>query len=314
MNAVVISLDVELGWGFHDLTPLPAERLRTARRNWDRLRRLFDEYRIPATWAIVGHLLAEDCDAVHENHPAGERCCTHAPDGLAVDDVWFGEDLVPALRDAAVDHELASHGFTHVHFAHERMSHEFATRELRSAIDASRNRAFSPDSFVFPVNEVGYRDLLADEGFTCYRGRRPDQPGKPRKLAEAVLDRGAPPLVTPTVDEYGLVNVPASLNLFAFEGWARSLVEPFHGDPVTGRVRRGIDRLRDEDGVFHLWFHPHDLTRERKFDRLRAVLGAVAAARDRGDIAVETMGTVAARVAAENGTVDDRAPPATTDD
>lgn len=297
MNSVVISLDVELGWGFHDLDTLPAERIDTARTNWRRLLALFDDYEIPTTWAIVGHLLEVDCDRPHPDHPAGERCCTRTTDSLSAERLWYGESVVDLVRNATVDHELASHGYTHVHFQHEAMHPAFAERELAASIAASEAHGVSPDTFVFPVNRIDHRDRLADAGFTAYRGTAPARHSGPRKVADALLGRGTPPIAVPEMDEYGLVNVPASLNLFAFEGLARSLLEPIRGDPVAGRVQRGLDQWGDRDGILHLWFHPHDLTRERKFERLRSVLAAVCRARDRGELTVETMGQVAARVA-----------------
>jgi len=296
MGSVVISIDAELGWGFHDRRELPVERIRTARRNWRRLSSLFDEYEIPVTWAIVGHLFCEKCERTHTDHPAGTRCCSSAAGDVPAEKVWFGDGVVEAVRDADVAHEIAGHGFTHVHFEHGRMYREFAASEVRSCLAAASERGLTLDSFVFPVNRVGYRDLLADHGITCYRGETPSRRNRRQKLLDVVRNRGRPPTVVPEVDEYGLVNVPASMNLFGFEGWARSLVQPIRGDPITNRIQRGIDALAERDGVLHLWFHPHDLTHRRDFERFRSVLDAIARGRDHASIRVETMGDVAARV------------------
>lgn len=292
MNAVVISLDAELGWGLHHHRTLPAERIHTARENWHRLLAMFDERAIPVTWAVVGHLLQRDCSTEHTGHPAGPRCCTTGGT-IDPDDAWFANGLVEAIRDADASHEIASHGYTHVNFGHDAMDRTFADRELEACVAACRDRGVRPDSFVFPVNRVGYRDLLAEHGFVCYRGNSPDDRSGTEKFTDAVLDRGAPPIVQPSVDEHGLVNVPASTNLFAFEGWARSFVAGLHGDPVESRVKRGLDHLCDGDGVLHLWLHPHDLRRPRHFDRLRSVLDAVARGRETGAFQVETMRRVA---------------------
>lgn len=295
MGAVVISLDAELGWGFHHREALPVERVRQGRTAWRRLCELFDRYELPATWAVVGHLLLEECNEDHETHPAGPRLCEGPREA------WFADGLVDRVLGAEVDHEVGCHGFTHVHFQHESMTRSEAARELRRAREAVARLAGDPTSFVFPVNEVGHLDLLAEHGFDCYRGRQPTRPGPGRKLADSVLGRGAPPLVEPAVDPRGLVNVPASQYLFGFEGVARSAVEPVFGDPVVGRARRGLDRLADggNGDVLHLWLHPHNLTRERDFERMRAVLSYAAELRDRGEIHVETMRDVARRVRAE---------------
>ena len=302
MGTLVISLDAELAWGFHDVDP-PVDRIAAARDAWRRLVALFDRYEAPATWAVVGHLLLDECGRPHRDHPAGDRLCETALGGdrsLSPDRAWFGRDLVEAVRAADTDHEIAGHGFTHVHFEHESMSRTFAGSEIERTRRAARSAGCDPDSFVFPVNEVGYRELLADAGFECYRGRAPDadrsaSERRVRKAAGAVLDCGAAPLVRPRVDEYGLVNVPASMYLFDGLGPVAGAAEALHDDPVANRAERGVDAAADGDGVCHLWLHPHNVTDDADYERLRRVLERAADHRDRGDLAIATMGAVAER-------------------
>jgi len=129
---------------------------------------------------------------------------------------------------------------------------------------------------VFPRNSIGHRDLLAEYGFTCYRGLAPARryegttARQVGKLVTYGLGTTAPPIVTPKTDEFGLVNVPASLCLFSFEGVARTLVKTVSTDPVVRQIKLGLERLRDErDGVFHIWFHPNNITSERDRDQIR---------------------------------------------
>lgn len=321
-GTVVLSIDAELGWGFHHRDPVPADRIRAARECWRRLLDRLDDRGIPATWAVVGHLLLAECRGGHVDHPAGADCCQPSPaaadergpaESHTTESPWFGRDLVAAVRDADAPHELASHGFTHVHFRHEAMDRAFAARELRASRAAAEELGEPPASFVFPVNEVAHRDLLAEYGFDCYRGRSPADPGggtaatirrRGRKLLSAA-GRWSPPLVEPRLDEHGLVDVPASLYLFGFDGPARALVARVREDPVVAAVRRGLDRLASEGGVLHLWLHPHNLAAPpgsahrvapAADARMRAVLDAVVRARSRDGVRVETMRDVAARV------------------
>ncbi len=303
MGSLVVSLDAELGWGFHHERPLPGERIRAGRAAWIELLDLFDEYAVPATWAVVGHLLLDDCDGGHAGHPAGPDPCTDGSGGVGRKAAWFDDGLVDRVLDAAVGHELASHGFTHVHFAHERMDRSMAETEVGAAAEAFADRGHAPRSFVFPVNEVGYRDVLADHGFACYRGATPARPGPLAKVGNAFFGRHTPPIVTPSVDEYGMVNVPASLYLFGFEGALRRAVEFVRDDPVVSAVRRGLEALRGTDGVLHLWLHPHNVTGERDRRRVERVLEAIDDARRRTGVDVETMGDVARRVGGDGNVV-----------
>ena len=153
-------------------------------------------------------------------------------------------------------------------------------------------------SVVFPRNRVGHRDVLARFGFTCYRGTQPNGDAfGPAALRKATLVGGAtPPLVEPSVDEFGLVDVPASLYLFSFEGPARRLCELVWRDPIAAAARRGIDAAARSDGVFHLWYHPNNLVTDGDVARLRAVVEYIDRRRADGAITVETMADVARRV------------------
>lgn len=299
MGSVVLSLDAELAWGFHDVDSPPTDRIEAARESWLDLLDLFDEFDVPATWAVVGHLLLDDCDGVHGDHPTPDGWFDRDP-GTSEhrDDAWYGSDLVDAIEDADPDHEVGSHTFSHVEFGD--VSREVAAAEMRRAVDVAERRGLSVDSVVYPRNDVSHRDVLAAYGATCYRGNQPRRwydrgpLGAVAKLVGWPTGTVSPPLVQPREDEHGLVNVPASLYLFGFEGRARSTVERVTDDPVVTMAKRGVDRAAAEGGVFHAWLHPNNLTDERDFDRMRAVVKHVAEVRDRTDLAVETMGEIAA--------------------
>ena len=296
MGRVVISLDAELAWGFHDLDDVPGQRIQNARSGWRAALSLFDRYEIPATWAVVGHLCLGSCDGTHADHPAPADWFDRDPGGSAADaDRWFAPDLVEAIRRAAVDHEIGCHSFSHVLFDAETTDEALADAELDAALDAAARLPDSPKSFVFPRNRVAHRDRLAEHGFTSYRGRKPREAGEdsvlraPRKAVRSVRGR-APPVVDPAVDEWGLVNVPASLYLFEFETRLGGLL-PEH--PTVRRARAGVDAAAESSGVFHLWLHPNNLIGDPQRERLRAVLQYIDSRRREGAVSVETMQSIA---------------------
>ncbi|AXR78681.1 Peptidoglycan/xylan/chitin deacetylase, PgdA/CDA1 family [Natrarchaeobaculum sulfurireducens] len=300
MGSVVFSLDAELGWGFHDLAEPPVQRVEAGRRGWEHCLELFEEFDVPATWAIVGHLLLESCDGRHAAHPAPagwfERERTDWRDR---EDLRFAPDLVDAVLASSVDHEFASHSFSHVLFGQPEVDREIAAAELERAVDLAAEWDQSIDSFVYPRNDIGHRDVLAEYGVRAYRGRSPTRDGV-RGLFDAAV-RSQSPLVRPTVDEYGLVNVPASLFLFGFEGPARTVTESVWTDPMVLQARRGIDEAAARDGIFHIWFHPNNLTRPRDARRLRTILAYVDRTRRGTGLEVETMADVARRIDRKRG-------------
>ncbi|NEU56488.1 polysaccharide deacetylase family protein [Halorussus sp. MSC15.2] len=301
MGSVVLSLDAELAWGFHDRERMPADRVATARESWLRLLELFDDYDVPATWAVVGHLLLDSCDGDHADHPVADDWFERDPGTWeGRDEQWYGSKLVDAIENADADHEVGCHTFSHVEM--RSVSREVASAEMRECVERSEERGLSVDSVVFPRNYVGHRDVLAAYGVKCYRGTQPRRwydrgvLGSAAKLLGWPSKAVSPTLVTPEEDEYGLVNVPASLYLFCFEGRARAAAERVGDDPIVSMAKRGIDRASTEDGVFHMWLHPNNLTEERDFERMEAILEHLAAVRETTPLSVETMDSVAADI------------------
>ena len=305
MGTVVISLDAELALGYHDLADSPT-RIRAARSGWVAALELFDQYEVPATWGVVGHLLLRECDGRHADHPLGPEWFDDDPGGTVdEEDLWFAPDLVEAIVDRPTDHEIACHSFSHVEFGRSETTREVADAEVRACIRAAERHGIDLDSFIFPRNRVGHLDVLADHGFTCYRGTQPtvgyadSRFRAVAKLADWYFGGESPPIVTPTVDEHGMVDVPASMFLYSFEGLPRQLLNPVFEQPVVTVARRGVDRVCDDDGVFHMWFHPHDLLRPEGIERMAAILSYVEERRAEGRIEVETMRQVAAKTVEE---------------
>ncbi|WIV67856.1 polysaccharide deacetylase family protein [Natrialbaceae archaeon AArc-T1-2] len=294
MGSVVVSLDAELGWGFHDLADPPTDRIENARRGWQTLLELFERFEVPATWAVVGHLMLETCNGEHADHPAPdgwfERERTSWRDR---EDLRFGPDLVRAVLASDVEHELGCHSFSHVLFGEADTSSDLARAELRRCHELAAEWGLELESFVYPRNDVGHREALSEAGIRAYRGSTPTPEGVRGVLGTLA---GQSLLVEPHVDEYGLVNVPASTFLFGFEGPIRTVAESVWEDPMVATARRGIDQATANDGVYHLWLHPNNLVDDRDRERMRAVLAYLARRRDETDLTVETMGEVARRV------------------
>ena len=249
-----MSVDAELGWGFHDLSQAPTGRVRAGREGWRTLLDLFEYYELPATWGIVGHLFLSECDGTHPEVPApDEWFACGSPDTVWDRHRFFAPDLVRSVVESPVAHDVGLHSFSHPIFGDVETSEARARAEVDAAVEAARGFGVDPTSFVFPRNRVDHRSVLADSPVTCYRGVRPDEGAAwKEKVRDAVLGARPPPLVRPTVDEYGLVNFPVSLYLFGFQGPAREVAVRVRTDPIV----EGVDLRRADNWA--LTFSEHD--------------------------------------------------------
>ncbi|WP_324662073.1 polysaccharide deacetylase family protein [Haloarcula sediminis] len=304
MGAVVISIDAALGWGFHVDPPAdrPTDRIARSRWGWTQLAETLETYDIPATWAVVGHLFEEECAGAHVGHPSPPGWFAHERGDDPMDEQYrYAPALLDDLVGSELDHDIGTLTYSHVEFddATEALAHA----ECDRAIEAAETAGVDVDSFVFPRNQVGHREVLAEAGVRCYRGTRPepatDSPYSAplRKLARATVVREPPPLVEPEVDEYGLVNVPASLSLFGVEGPAQRLLAATVGDPAVRQAKLGVDAAASGEGLCHLCLCPSDLTTEADLSRFRAVCAHIDSVRAETDLTVETMRSVADHVA-----------------
>lgn len=307
MKSVVLSIDAELGWGFVDNPEPPSDRVKGARIATHQLIDLFEYWNIPATWAMVGHLFLDACDGQHENHPGDSDWFRNDPGGDEKSaPTWFGRSLVSAIQESHVDHEIGSHSFSHMEFGAPYMTKAAAEAEVSKSIKLANRMGIEIDSFVFPRNNIGYRDILTKHGISCYRGVSPSRwydessIGKVGKGYSFVLGKSGPPIINPYIDNYGLVNIPSSMAVFSFEGAVRSLVKPVVGDPVVRQARRGLEQLSSEaGGVLHLWLHPNNITGQRDLNRVDSILREIHRYREELNLDVSTMGDVATKVTNE---------------
>ncbi|AGN02214.1 Polysaccharide deacetylase [Salinarchaeum sp. Harcht-Bsk1] len=301
MGTVVISVDAALGWSCIDRQSPPVERVEAARSGWRTLLDRFDDHDLPATWGVVGHLLLEHCDGVHEHHPLSPGWFDREREAWEdCPELRFAPNLVEETVDAPAGHEFAFMPFSHVEFGHDEVSSDLARAECVGFFDALPDDLPSPRTATFPCNAVGHRAVLAEWGFECYRGRIPGRATQlpiarsARRLANATV--AGPPIVRPTVDEYGLVALPTSLDCSAAQSAAGRLYSRAITDPTLAAVHRGLERVAaSDDGVFHCRLRPIDVIDDRDESRLESFCRAVADYRDDEGVDVATVGTVAER-------------------
>lgn len=313
-GTMVLSLDLELSWGRFDKIPvevLGAESL-AERRAIKRFLALLDQYEMPATWAMVGHLMLDGCARDCNGHAHAETMphaqyswyprdwyscdpCTN----VSLAPGWYGPDILEWIRAAKVRHEIGSHSFAHILFGDPECSVSSAEADIKAAMEAAASKGITLNSFVFPRNRVGHLETLKRLGLSAYRGDAPAVGKvyglalKPLNLLRQVLALPMEP-VRPEETLPGLWNIPESHFFLARKGIRKILPR---GSQAL-RAKRSIDMAVRTGRLYHMWFHPFDLLTDSDamFSGLETVFAHARRLREKGLLDVLTMGDYARRL------------------
>lgn len=304
----VISIDTELAWSVVHRGHVTPEHLHPSRTAAERnivrdLLDLFEKYDTSATWATVGHLFLDRCQAVDgRKHPEirrpeydwfeGDWFDLDPATDVEHDPMWYGPDIVDMIRSAKPSQEIGSHSFSHLIVGDPGCSEEAFASDLKACQQVAAAHELQLRSFVYPRNTIGHLDVLAGHGFEAYRGLRPatfpDLGGVPRFVAR-VADRIRPLPGSVVMPERNgdLWNLPAT-NLYAPSDRAGYI-------PMRSWIGQQVRRLEQAGrhrALFHLWFHPHNLLDEpeRAISGLERILRRAAELRERGSVQNLTMG------------------------
>jgi peptidoglycan/xylan/chitin deacetylase (PgdA/CDA1 family) len=227
---------------------------------------ILDEYSVPATWAVVGHLFFNQCSP-DQHHRTEHIWDIDTFTDVNRDPLYYAPDLLDSIREAEVDHEIAGHSFSHSLFTD--LSREEAQTELEAMANTAREHGVELESFVYPRNEIAHEDLLTDYGIKTFRGRTKGIQETIRSGVKSIISEPGSffsfPHVTPQRTEMGVTCLPAS-RLLRDERWW--FLQPL-------RLKRAIESLDTGDWV-HLTVHPFNfLQQPQLLGTLRKLLSHV---------------------------------------
>lgn len=309
-GAFILSIDTEMAWGgvhsgqFRQRRPM----FELTRDVIDRLLELQEKYEIRATWAVVGHLFLDKCEPnggikhpelVRPNYSWFEGdWFQHDPCSSTNDDpFWYGPDIVEKVMKCRTPQEIGSHGFSHMIIGDPGCSRECFDSELKASKEVAKAWGIDLKSFVFPRNSIGHLDVLAENGFTNYRGVtspgwRSSLPSPARRVVRT-LDNvfPIPPIVAPPVEREGIWDLPGTNFYLHRDGWAKNV-------PVALRVQKaimGLKQAANSKSIHHLWFHPFNLASEPEglLNGLESIFKEVARLREVGHLINPTMAEMA---------------------
>jgi peptidoglycan/xylan/chitin deacetylase (PgdA/CDA1 family) len=210
-SVLLISADFEMAWAlrwskrFIGNIHGGLEMARRERHNIPRILDLCDRFKIPVTWATVGHLLLDSChrqhDKVHQNIPqlpefenefwkfTGKDWFEHDPGtDMKQDPEWYAPDLIKDILKRDTRHEIGCHTFSHIDCRDGICPPELMRAELQECKKLIKEWGIELKSFVHPGHTVGNLDVLAEEGFTNYRTDFRNVLGYPKKLGNGLWE------------------------------------------------------------------------------------------------------------------------------
>jgi len=263
-GCLIISFDCEGKWGFSDkINPyydnilIDKNILSAYRKTLD----LLKNNHIKATFAFVGAFTMTK-EMFYEKENMFSRRMYANKNWLDIfyqqnkknsnSEGWFCPEAYEYVTKYT-EHEIASHGFTHLPFDEKLVSREDILHELHDILAWSTWQGIDISTFIFPRNKIGYTDLLSSIGIKAYRDTPQFYGIKPRLKAEA-LKYKPPYLAQEHSKKLEKIRIPGG-NLLAFRKKIR-LPPDF---VIINRWKRMIDNAVSTNGVVHIWMHPHNL-------------------------------------------------------
>jgi peptidoglycan/xylan/chitin deacetylase (PgdA/CDA1 family) len=275
LSTLVISLDFELFWGVADIAAIE-DYGPNVEGEWDAvpsMLALFRRHRVNVTWATVGMLMCRDYaqwralrpDVMPAYRKPALSAYRHAGMARSHPQLFFGRPLVERILDTP-GQELASHTYSHYLCDEDGATPDQFAADMRCATQIAGELGVTMKSLVLPRNQVrvAYLDKLRESSIGVFRGNSDHWlyrnghaapgglAGRAVRLADAWLPlRCATAHASPASG--GLVNVPASMFL---RPWSPRLarIEPLR----LRRMCEAMTAAARSDGLFHLWWHPHN--------------------------------------------------------
>ena len=258
-TVLLIYADFELGWAWR-YSKYAQDSLLTARENGLREREnipiiidLCKEYKIPITWATVGHLFLKSCKK--DNHiphkginrlnyfenpfwrySEGDWFDADPCTDFRTNPEWYCPDLLQLILNSDVKHEIGCHTFSHIDCTDRVCSPEVFDDEITECKKYSDAMGIKLKSFVHPAHTIGNLDGLVKHGFTSYRTDYDNILGYPNKYKNKLWE------------------FKSTWEFVLFKEWS----EKYH----VFRYNEILKRAMNSNTVCVLWFHP---SMDRKF-------------------------------------------------
>ncbi|MFD1515819.1 hypothetical protein [Halomarina rubra] len=286
-GTLTISIEVELGWGVHDLPDkahLSADGL-AERTYLQKLLSKTEQCDVPISFDIVGHLLLDECTGTHAG-PYSEGWFDADPGTNAESDpLFYAPEMAEWILESSADHELCTHTFSHL--LCRQASDATLDTELEAVQKLHRELDAPVVSFVPPRHSRPNNDVLRRNGIRIARyAKTKDSPTPAHRVWELAVGPHPEwePQVVDDIFETYCTTYP-SLTARTLPAGQRDGAHPvFDHLPLRARKRLHLYYLKEstrraiESGTpLHLWCHLFDLSNEHQWEVLAEYLEYLAA-------------------------------------
>ncbi len=274
-GSLIISLDFELFWGVRDNSTLESygANISGAKKVIPEMIRLFQKYRVHATFATVGLLFCKSKKEIEKYSPVlkptyvHEKLSPYENDYLDTldEEADLYHSAYPTIEELKKSNciEIASHTFSHYYCWEAGQSIDQFEADIRAAVRIAADNGIQLHSIVFPRNQVpvDYLEICAKYNIDTYRGnpalyfnQHGGMKNKIMRFVDSYIYTG-----NRTTYDYGdikegkLFNVKASRLLRPY----LSKFALFEGLKLK-RIKNEMTDAAKHNRVYHLWWHPHN--------------------------------------------------------
>lgn len=279
-GAFIISLDFELHWGLRDKRTVENYR-KNLQGVWyvvPTLLKLFDKYKIHATWATVGFLFFETRHELLKCSPTKRpnytdsrldpyRAFSNIGNNEKEDPFHYAPSLIRKIASFP-NQEIGSHTFSHYYCLENGQDIDVFRHDLNASITTAKRYGLNIESLILPRNQFNdmYMPVLRETGIRAYRGNQESW----IYIAKSEADDSLLASGLRLMDAYFNIsghncnpmykisrqfpfNVRASRFLRPYSSKLRSM-EPLRLRRILGELEYAAERGL----LYHLWWHPHN--------------------------------------------------------
>ncbi len=290
-GAFIISFDCEGKWGIADKVNDRHVRVLTnenLNRAYCRLVALLEAYDMKATFAFVGGFVMslteylEHSDWFHDVLIGGRNWLSRFNYDISsgIYDGWLNPDALAIVR-ASQNHEIGSHGFTHLPLSDAVICRGDFLQEMQGIRNVAALKRVAFQTLVYPRNNTGYLHELSAHNILGYR----ESLLKPGSKYEALRNTARELNVFQSAQQpkpvHDVVEIPSGY----FLNWRNQFRKRI---PISMTVQRWSHLISDameNRRVVHLWSHPWNfLEGQQQFTLFERVLQVAARAVHQGKL------------------------------